>query len=80
MDSYGNPVAILSAANVSGADAIHQVMVFCPNTVISPLMRKMNIKFIGPNSEIIRDMGNKQMRVPPCEKPVCPLPRWKRFG
>ena len=23
MDSYGNPVAILSAANVSGADAIH---------------------------------------------------------
>ena len=61
MDSYGNPVAILSAANVSGADAIHPGYGFLSErSDFASLCEKMNIKFIGPNSEIIRDMGNKQ--------------------
>src|SRR5699024_4669266 len=61
MDCYGNPVAILSAANVSGADAIHPGYGFLSErSDFASLCEKMNIKFIGPNSEIIRDMGNKQ--------------------
>src|SRR5699024_4920135 len=61
MDSYGNPVAILSAANVSGADAIHPGYGFLSeHSNFASLCEEMNIKFIGPNSQIIRDMGNKQ--------------------
>ncbi|SHE55306.1 acetyl-CoA carboxylase, biotin carboxylase subunit [Atopostipes suicloacalis DSM 15692] len=61
IDSYANPVAVLSAANVSGADAIHPGYGFLSErSDFASLCEKMNIKFIGPNSDIIRDMGNKQ--------------------
>ena len=61
IDSYGNPVTVLSAAIVSGADAIHPGYGFLSErSDFASLCEKMKIKFIGPNSEIIRDMGNKQ--------------------
>lgn len=61
LDSYANPVAVLSAAIVSGADAIHPGYGFLSErSDFAALCEEMKIKFIGPNSQIIRDMGNKQ--------------------
>lgn len=61
LDSYANPVAILSAAIVSGADAIHPGYGFLSErSDFASLCDDMHIKFIGPSSQIIRDMGNKQ--------------------
>lgn len=61
LDSYANSVAILSAAIVTGADAIHPGYGFLSErSDFAALCEEMSIKFIGPNSQIIRDMGNKQ--------------------
>lgn len=61
LDSYANPVAILSAAIVSGADAIHPGYGFLSErSDFASLCDEMKIKFIGPSPQIIRDMGNKQ--------------------
>lgn len=61
LDSYANPVAILSAALVTGADAIHPGYGFLSErSDFASLCADMQIKFIGPSSQIIRDMGNKQ--------------------
>lgn len=61
LDSYANPVAVLSAAVVSGADAIHPGYGFLSErSDFAALCEEMNIKFIGPDSRLIQDMGNKQ--------------------
>ena len=61
LDSYANPVAVLSAAVVAGVDAIHPGYGFLSErSDFARLCEDMNIKFIGPDSQIIRDMGNKQ--------------------
>lgn len=61
LDSYANPVAILSAAVVTGADAIHPGYGFLSErSDFVSLCEEMKIKFIGPSSQIIRNMGNKQ--------------------
>lgn len=61
IDSYANPVAVLSAAVVSGADAIHPGYGFLSErSDFAALCEEMQIKFIGPKSQIIEDMGNKQ--------------------
>ncbi len=61
LDSYANPVAVLSAAIVTGADAIHPGYGFLSErSDFVALCEEMNIKFIGPSSHLIRDMGNKQ--------------------
>lgn len=61
IDSYANPVAILSAAMVTGADAIHPGYGFLSERHdFVALCEEMEIKFIGPSSQIIRHMGNKQ--------------------
>ena len=54
-------MAVLSAAIVSGADAIHPGYGFLSErSDFASLCEEMDIKFIGPSSQIIRDMGNKQ--------------------
>ena len=61
IDSYANPVAVLSAAVVTGADAIHPGYGFLSErSDFAALCEEMKIKFIGPKSQIIEDMGNKQ--------------------
>lgn len=61
LDSYANPVAILSAAIVTGVDAIHPGYGFLSErSDFVSLCEEMKIKFIGPTSQIIRNMGNKQ--------------------
>ena len=59
-NSYLNIGAIISAADVTGADAIHPGYGFLSeNYHFAEIVDKSKIKFIGPNPEIIKKMGDK---------------------
>jgi acetyl-CoA carboxylase biotin carboxylase subunit len=59
-DSYLNMTSILSAAVVTGAQAIHPGFGFLSeNSAFATMCEEMNIRFIGPSSTIIDLMGNK---------------------
>ena len=59
-DSYLNMGAIITAAKISGAGAIHPGYGFLSeNAAFARLCRENNIKFIGPGAESIARMGNK---------------------
>jgi len=59
-ESYLNIPAILSAAEVSGADAIHPGYGFLSeNAEFAEMVRHCGIGWIGPRAEMIRLMGNK---------------------
>ena len=58
--SYRNIPNVLSAAEVSGADAIHPGYGFLSeNAHFAEVCESIGIKFIGPTSENIALMGNK---------------------
>lgn len=60
-DSYLNMERILSAAMVSGADAIHPGFGFLSeNPAFARLCEQCGVTFVGPSSEVIRRLGNKQ--------------------
>ena len=60
IDSYLAMEQILSAAVVTGADAIHPGFGFLSeNARFAKLCQQCNITFIGPSAEIINRMGNK---------------------
>ena len=59
-DSYLNKAAIISAALISGADAIHPGFGFLSeNSRFVEMCEKCNVAFIGPSAEVISRMGNK---------------------
>jgi acetyl-CoA carboxylase biotin carboxylase subunit len=59
-DSYLNMAAILSAAHVTGADAIHPGYGFLSeNAIFAEMVEAHGLTFIGPSSEHIRMMGDK---------------------
>jgi acetyl-CoA carboxylase biotin carboxylase subunit len=59
-DSYLNMQSILSAAIVSGADAIHPGYGFLSeNPLFAQMVEEHGMTFIGPSSEHIRMMGDK---------------------
>ncbi|MEO1015893.1 MAG: acetyl-CoA carboxylase biotin carboxylase subunit [Pseudomonadota bacterium] len=59
-DSYLNIPAIISAAEITGADAIHPGYGFLSeNARFAEIIAAHNIKFIGPTAEHIRVMGDK---------------------
>ncbi|HPE30796.1 MAG TPA: acetyl-CoA carboxylase biotin carboxylase subunit [Parvularculaceae bacterium] len=59
-DSYLNIPAIISAAEITGADAIHPGYGFLSeNARFAEIVRAHNITFIGPEAEHIRVMGDK---------------------
>lgn len=59
-DSYLNQAAIISAAEISGADAIHPGYGFLSeNAQFAEIVEAHNIKWIGPKPEHIRTMGDK---------------------
>ncbi|MCW6677217.1 acetyl-CoA carboxylase biotin carboxylase subunit [Aerococcaceae bacterium NML180378] len=61
LDSYQNIPAILSAALVTGADAIHPGYGFLSErSDFVALCEEVGIAFIGPKSQVIEAMGNKQ--------------------
>ncbi|GGY41552.1 acetyl-CoA carboxylase biotin carboxylase subunit [Parvularcula lutaonensis] len=59
-DSYLNIAAILSAAEITGADAIHPGYGFLSeNARFAEIVKAHGITFIGPSAEHIRTMGDK---------------------
>jgi acetyl-CoA carboxylase biotin carboxylase subunit len=59
-DSYLNVPAIISAAEISGADAIHPGYGFLSeNARFAEIIEQHNIIFVGPKPEHIRTMGDK---------------------
>ncbi|WP_159722698.1 acetyl-CoA carboxylase biotin carboxylase subunit [Enterococcus sp. CSURQ0835] len=59
-DSYLNMQAILSAAIVTDAEAIHPGFGFLSeNSLFASMCAECNIKFIGPSEKTIDEMGNK---------------------
>ncbi|MBS6184222.1 MAG: acetyl-CoA carboxylase biotin carboxylase subunit [Clostridium celatum] len=61
-DSYLNESNIISAAVVTGCNAIHPGFGFLSEKAsFASMCEECNIKFIGPNSETINIMGNKSI-------------------
>jgi acetyl-CoA carboxylase biotin carboxylase subunit len=59
-DSYLNVPAILSAAEITGADAIHPGLGFlAENADFADIVEEHGITFIGPTADHIRLMGDK---------------------
>src|SRR3989339_553561 len=59
-ESYRNIPSIISAAEISGADAIHPGYGFlAENTYFAEVCESCGIKFIGPSKEAIERMGDK---------------------
>lgn len=59
-DSYLNKSAIISAAHITGADAIHPGYGFLSeNADFAEMVEEHGITFIGPKSETMRMMGDK---------------------
>jgi acetyl-CoA carboxylase biotin carboxylase subunit len=59
-ESYLDPVRIISAAEITGSDAIHPGYGFlAENADFADMCENSGIKFIGPSAQVIRDMGNK---------------------
>lgn len=60
-ESYLSMDRIISATIVTGADAIHPGFGFLSeNSRLAELCEQCNITFIGPDSEVIAKLGNKQ--------------------
>lgn len=60
-DSYANPIAVLSAALATGCDAIHPGYGFLSErSDFVAMCEEVGIQFIGPRSEVIDALGNKQ--------------------
>src|SRR5512137_2511511 len=73
-DSYLNVRALLSAAEVTGADAIHPGYGFLSeNAGFAELVEKLGLRFIGPRSQMLKLMGNKVAARAAMEKAGLPL-------
>jgi acetyl-CoA carboxylase biotin carboxylase subunit len=60
IDSYLNIPAIISAAEITGADAIHPGYGFLSESAyLAEICDACSIKFIGPGAQAIRLMGDK---------------------
>ena len=59
-DSYLNIPSLISAIEITGADAVHPGYGFLSeNYKFGEILEQHKIKFIGPSSELIRKMGDK---------------------
>ena len=60
VDSYLNIPAVISAAEVTDAAAIHPGYGFLSeNANFAKILEENKIKFIGPSSKLVKMMGNK---------------------
>jgi acetyl-CoA carboxylase, biotin carboxylase subunit len=72
--SYLKPINILTAAEISGADAIHPGYGFlAENAEFADMVNSSGIKFIGPPADVIRKMGNKSMAKDTMKKAGVPV-------
>jgi acetyl-CoA carboxylase biotin carboxylase subunit len=59
-DSYLNIPSLISAIEITGADAVHPGYGFLSeNYKFAEILEQHKVKFIGPNSKLIRKMGDK---------------------
>lgn len=81
-DSYLNIPAIISAAEVTDADAIHPGYGFlAENADFAESVERSGFTFIGPRADTIRLMGNKVSAIEAMKKPAsppfpAPMVRW----
>src|SRR3989442_731317 len=60
VDSYRGVPAVISAAEITGADAIHPGYGFLAESAyLAEVCKACHIKFIGPDPQVIRLMGDK---------------------
>jgi acetyl-CoA carboxylase biotin carboxylase subunit len=75
-ESYLKIPSIMSAAQITGADAIHPGYGFLSeNPNFSEICKESNIKFIGPSAKMINKMGDKALAketMKACGVPVVP--------
>jgi acetyl-CoA carboxylase biotin carboxylase subunit len=73
-DSYLNVPAIISAAEITGAEAIHPGYgLLSENANFAEVCRASNIKFIGPPPEVTRMMGEKSTARQTMKKAKVPI-------
>jgi acetyl-CoA carboxylase biotin carboxylase subunit len=73
-ESYLNIPALLSAADITGADAIHPGYGFLSeNPAFAEKVEKQKLRFIGPRAEMLSLMGNKVQARDAMEKAGIPL-------
>jgi acetyl-CoA carboxylase biotin carboxylase subunit len=73
-DSYLNVPAVISAAEIAGADAIHPGYgLLSENGNFAEVCRASNIKFIGPPPEVTRMMGEKSTARQTMKKAKVPI-------
>ena len=59
-DSYLNVAALMSAIDITNAEAVHPGYGFLSeNYAFAEIVTKHGIKFIGPSAKLIKDMGDK---------------------
>jgi len=72
-DSYLNVPAILSAIEITDADAVHPGYGFlAENAAFAEICANYGVRFIGPSSEAIRLMGDKIEARRAVQKVKCP--------
>ena len=81
-DSYLNVPAVISAAEITGADAIHPGYGFLSESAyLAEVCEACHIKFIGPDPQVIRLMGDKARARKVMKKAGVPiLPGQRRSG
>ena len=73
-DSYLNVTAVISAAEISGADAIHPGSgCLAENARFAEIADECGLVFIGPSAESIRLMGNKAAARSAVAEAGCPV-------
>ena len=73
-DSYLNVPAVISAAEIADADAIHPGYgLLSENANFAEVCRASNIKFIGPPPEVTRMMGEKSTARQTMKKAKVPI-------
>jgi len=73
-DSYLNVPAVISAAEIAGADAIHPGYgLLSENANFAEVCRASNVKFIGPPPEVTRMMGEKSTARQTMKKAKVPI-------
>src|SRR5437773_5390628 len=73
-DSYLNVPAVISAAEITGADAIHPGYGFLSESAyLAEVCEACHIRFIGPDPKVIRLMGDKSKARKAMKKAGLPL-------
>src|SRR4030081_311453 len=73
-DSYLSVPALLSACEITGADAVHPGYGFLSdNARFAEILLEHGVHFIGPKPEHIRLMGEKTQATPIAHRPSTPI-------